>query len=81
MRVMVEVTTEKDETGPQGETLYEKDLYFLLHWGLDYTIVETDDEHRMGVSFTIAICEHVKSGAIRCFRPEELLIIGREIKE
>jgi hypothetical protein len=81
MRVLVEATWEKDETGDEGETLYEKDLFFLLHWGTDYTIIETDDKTRSGVSYTIAICEHRESGAIRCFRPEQIRILGRQIKE
>jgi hypothetical protein len=81
MRIMVEATWESDNTGPQGEIINETDLFFLLHWGLDYTIVETDDNHRTGVSYTIGICENVKSGEIRCFRPEQIKIIGREGKE
>ena len=81
MRIIVEVTTERDDTGDEGETLYEKDLYILLHWGLEYTIIEVSENMRTGVSYTVAICQNIKSGVIRCFRPEMLTVLGKEIKE
>jgi len=80
MRVLVTVTQAKEELGDEGETLYEKDDWWLLHWGLDYTIIETNEEMRVGVSYTVAICENRTSGVIRCFRPEQLQVLGREIK-
>ena len=80
MRILVEVTQEKEELGDEGETLYEKDDWWLLHWGLDYTIIEMNEDMRIGVSYTVAICQHRESGVIRCFRPEQLRVLGREIK-
>jgi len=81
MRVLVEVTQEREELSNEGETLYEKDLYYLLHWGLDYTIIETNDDMRVGVSYTVAICQNMETNIVRCFRPEQLQVLGREIKQ
>ena len=56
MRSLVEVTIEKEELDDQGDVVYEKKKAWLLHFGLDNTLVET--EHGVvPVSYTIAICE------------------------
>ena len=79
MRILVEVTQEKEELGDEEATLYEKDVYFLLHWGLDYTIIEMNEEMRIGVSYTVAICQNMETNIVRCFRPEQLRILGKTL--
>lgn len=76
MRTLVEVTYEKEGELKEDESPIEKDLYFLLHWGLKMSII-----NETGVSFTIAICQHVKTGEVICFLPEQLKIIGTEVKK
>lgn len=78
MRVRVEATwTVKDDEEDDRE---EKGHFWLWHWGLDYTIIETEND-RIPVSFTIAICEDCNTGQIVCFKPEQIKILGKEIKK
>jgi len=81
MRVLVEVEIATDEVGEDEELIYEKKEFFLLHWGLDYTLIEMEEGRRIAANFTVAICEDYETGQILCFRPEQLKIIGREIKK
>jgi hypothetical protein len=80
IRLLVEASWIKEGTEMEGEPLYERNFYYLLHWGLDYQIIETD-EAKMPVNFTVAICQNKKTGQIECFRPYQLRVIGREIKD
>ena len=80
MKILCEVTQEKEGELKEGEPQEERSDWWLLHWGLDYTIIEMNEEMRIGVSYTVAICQHRESGVIRCFRPEQLQVLGREIK-
>jgi len=71
-----EVTREKEGELKEGEPETEKDYFFLLHWGLEYTII-----NEVAVNFTVGICENVKTGQIQTFLPEQIRIIGQKIKE
>lgn len=80
MRSLVEVTVEKDDLDDKGDIVYEKKKAWLLHFGLDNTLVET--KHGvMPVSYTIAICEDIETGQIFCYRPEQLRILSKELKK
>ena len=57
----------------------EDQLYYLLHWGLTYEIL-IDRESRYPVSYTIAICQHTKTGEIKTFIPAEITVLGKEQK-
>lgn len=61
------------------EPAFEDVLYYLLHWGLTYEIL-IDNHQRYPVSYTIGICQHIKTGEIRSFLPTELTVLGKEVK-
>jgi hypothetical protein len=73
MRDLCEVTW-TDDSGEEPKTV--RDKYFLLHFGLCYNIIEG-----AGVSYTVAICQNVKTGQLEFFSPDQLRIIGVEIKK
>ena len=80
MRVAVEVIWESDIQDLDSDHVhYEKALYWLLYWGLDYTIIELDEYHRMSANFTFGVCKHQKTVNVECFGPEMIRILGREI--
>ena len=79
MKVLCEVSVEKESPDENGDITFEKRQYWLWHWGLDQTIIETD-HGPVPVSYTVAICEDVETGQIMVFRPEQLKIFGKEIK-
>jgi len=59
--------------------MYEKGEYWLHYWGLDYKVFDVDAERIAAVNYTIAVCEHVKTGQIETFLPGQIKIIGRSI--
>jgi hypothetical protein len=50
------------------------ELFFLLHWGLQLT---TDKDNKP-VSYTVGICQELKTGIICTLLPEQLKVIGTE---
>jgi len=58
------------------EMVMVKERYFLLHFGLKFEIVND-----IGVSYTVAVCQNIKTGQIECFAPERLRILGTEIRK
>jgi len=76
MRELCEVSWQQDEQIEEGNTVYVKEKYWLLHFGLRYEII-----NNIGVSYTIAICEHCKTGQLEMFSPDQLRILGTEIKK
>ena len=70
IKTVVEVTTE-DEDGREI-----KDRYILLYWGLKYDMIADSYQNLVPVHYTIAICQHIKTGVIETFLPEQLKIIG-----
>jgi len=78
MRTLVEVTY--DEENKDGEVITKKSHYYLLHWGLKYDLF--DDAGRiLTPTYTVAICQDRETDQVRCFRPEQLKIIGDSIKK
>jgi hypothetical protein len=77
MKILCECQWQKDETGEDGEPVYERGEFLLLHWGLQNTITQTEDDRMIAVSYTVGICEDCKTGQIRCFLPESIRILGR----
>jgi hydrogenase maturation factor len=67
MKTLVEVSFENEND--------EKEQFFLLHWGLKMQVIND-----LAVTFTVAICQNVKTGDILCFYPEQLRILGDQIK-
>lgn len=80
LKTLCEISWEKDGELEEGESTIEKDLYFLLHWGLKHEIVQVE-ERMLAINWTVAICQNVKTGVIECFAPEQLRILGNEIKK
>ena len=75
LKTVVEVTFE-DEDGKEA-----RDRYFLLHWGLKYDMIADSYQNLVPVHYTVAICQHIKSGVIETFLPEQLRVEGINLKE
>jgi hypothetical protein len=75
IKTVVEVTT-WDEDGFE-----KKDMYALHHWGLKYDLMANEVGNMMPVHYTVAICENIKTGTIELFMPDQLRVIGTNIKE
>lgn len=81
MRLLVEVTEEREEQGINGETLYDKGMFWLHHWGLQRDVIEIGDGRLAVGNWTVGICEDYNTGQIRCFFPEQIRILGTQIKK
>jgi hypothetical protein len=75
LKTVVEVTFEDDEG------LEKKDNYYLLHWGLKFDMIPDSYQNLVPVHFTVAICQHAKSGVIEMFHPDQLKVLGVNVKE
>jgi hypothetical protein len=73
MRTICEVVQERDEQGDDNEILYTKGIYYLLHFGLMYDIIEGTP-----VNYTVVYCESKNTGHIEAFNPTQLRILGVE---
>jgi predicted metal-binding protein len=80
MRILCRVTWEKDEQTKEGESIMDSGDYFLLHWGLQYEIIQLEEGHVAAVNYTIAICQDCETGEVRCVLPEQIRILGNDIK-
>lgn len=74
-----EIIDHSKKTKKIQEPAMEEVLYYLLHWGLTYEIL-LDKDARYPVSYTVAICQHIKTGVVKTFIPQELTILGKEAK-
>jgi|AMWB02.1.fsa_nt_gi hypothetical protein len=54
--------------------------FYLLHWGLEYILLQDENGKPYGINYTVGICQEMQSGAIRTFLPAELRVIGVESK-
>ncbi len=73
MKEFCEVTWQ-DTEGDEPVTM--KEQYYLLHWGMKFQII-----NEIGVNYTVAICQNCKTGDVMCFNPEQLRILGTQIKK
>ncbi len=76
MRTICEITLIKDGTEDNIEPTYERKEYYLLHFGLKYQVIDCGDGRLAVGSWTVAICQDQKTGQIKCFLPEQLIIKG-----
>lgn len=61
------------------EPATEEVLYHLLHWGLHMEIFQDNKTgQRYPATYTVGICQHIKTGKVKIFAPEEMTIIGKE---
>jgi len=74
IRTIVEVIWEEDGSEKKAN-------YKLLHWGLRYDMVPDSYGNLVPVHYTVAICENLKTGAVELFMPDQLRILGVNIKE
>ncbi len=81
MRTLVEAEWDKDGELKEGELPTEKGKFWLHHWGLQYQVIDIGEGRFAVANWTVAICEDCKTGDIRCFLPEQLKIIGHELKK
>jgi len=81
MRILAEVSWAKDDELQEGESAYDKGEYWILHYGLDYRIINVDDDKIAAVNFTVVICQNCKTGQLEKFLPEQIKILGSEIKK
>jgi len=75
MKTMVEYEWENDN----GEII--KDKCYLLHFGLRYDLVAGSDGNIYPVSYTVAIIQNIKTGAIEFCSPDQLTVLGTNVKE
>lgn len=74
IKTVVEVTWEEDG--------YEKkDLFYLLHWGLRYDMIVNEVGNMIPVHYTAAICQNIKTGTIEMYLPDQLKVIGTDLKK
>lgn len=52
--------------------------FYLLHWGLEYVLLQDEHGKPYGINYTIGICQEIQTGLIRTFLPTEIRIIGVE---
>ena len=79
MRTLCEVRILKEGTEDEEEPVHEQKQYWLLYFGLKYDLI-TEEGKVVAVNYSVCICEDYETGQLRCFLPEEIKIIGREIK-
>lgn len=78
MRSLAEVTwTDYDRAEPMTVT----EQVWVLHFGVKSEVVDAGEGRLIGVSNTVAVCEDVKTGQLNCFPPEQIRILGTEIKK
>lgn len=78
MRTLVEITWVNEEG---EEPVAVKEQAWLLHFGLKSEIINDGEGHITGVTNTVAICQNIKTGDLNCWAPENLRVIGTEIKK
>lgn len=63
------------------EQQFSKELYYLLHWGLETNFTYDDKGNSIPYSSTVGICQHIKTGHIQTFHPAVIRVIGMEQKK
>lgn len=64
-----------------GEDGTVTDRYYLLHWGLRYELIPDAFGNLQPVHYTVAICSNIKSGNVELFLPDQIKILGYNVKE
>lgn len=54
--------------------------FYLLHWGLEYILLEDANGKPYGINYSVGICQEMKTGVIRTFLPADIRVIGVESK-
>lgn len=80
MRDFCEIRVVKEGTEDNDEPTYETRRFILLHFGIDREIIYTDDGRQAVSNFTVCIVQDCITGWLKKFDPEEVRILGVEIK-
>lgn len=79
MKILCEVTWVKDEQTEEGTPIYEKGMYWIMQWGMEYKTFEVEEGRMVAVNYSVAICSNYETGQVECFLPSQLRIIGKKI--
>ena len=79
MRELCEVSWQKEDT--EEDPVMVKEKYFLLHFGLRHEIIDRGDGTVAVANYSVAICQHYKTGQLEMFDPSQIRILGSEIKK
>ena len=60
----------------EPETVNE--MFYLLHWGLETSMVYDASQYPIPYSQTVGICQHIKTGHIQTFLPSLIRVVGFE---
>lgn len=52
--------------------------FYLLHWGLEYVLLQDEHGKPYGINYTVGICQEMQTGLIRTFLPGDIRVIGVE---
>jgi hypothetical protein len=80
MRTLCEVSTIKEGTENDETPIMEKREYYLLHFGLQYQVIDCGEGKLAVGQWTVCYCEDKKTGQIKMFDPTRLRILGQIIK-
>lgn len=78
MRELVEVTWINEDG---QEPVKVKEQAWLLHFGVRSEIIDDGHGHITGISNTVTIVQNCKTEKLNCFAPENLRVIGTEIRK
>ena len=81
MKILCEVTIEREETGEEGEPLYVREKAWLIQWAMEYKLMYVDDNRLAAVNYTVALCENYKTGQVETYLPTQLKILGKQINK
>lgn len=78
MKELIEVTWKDEE---EAEPVWVKEKYYLLHFGLKYQLIETENGNIAPVSYTVCICQSVKTGQLEYFDAGQIRVIGTKLEK
>jgi len=78
MKILCEVTQEKEGELKEGEPQEERSDWWLLYWGLEYKMIDVGDRI-VPVNYSVAICQHYDTGQVETFLPSQLKILGKTL--
>jgi hypothetical protein len=67
-----------DKTLKKWEPAVDPVNFYLLHWGLEYVLLQDEHGKPYGINYTVGICQEMQTGLIRTFLPGDIRVIGVE---
>lgn len=59
------------------ESIMSPREYYLLHWGLETEIMRDAQGNPVPLTYTVGICQDIKTGHIETFGPKVIKVIGK----